>query len=178
MRKVWSRLHGLVFRGVVDSAEDSAQKPVVKVNFLSDRVTDEIEYMQPQGVFFLPVKDAEGLLLAPAGDRASAVEIAAQKRSDTPGGSGIGEGEGGLYYAGTFQVFLDDAGLVHLGGGKSAADFVALAAKVTTELTAIKTALSGAAIVPLDGGASLKSTMLAALATFPGPVAATKVKAT
>jgi hypothetical protein len=58
------------------------------------------------------------------------------------------------------------------------ADFVALAAKVATELNVLKSAITSAVIVPLDGGASLKSSILTALTTWPGSVAASKVKAT
>lgn len=53
--------------------------------------------------------------------------------------------------------------------GKSATEFVALASKVLTELNKIKSAMTDAVIVPNDGGASLKSTFLAALNfTLPG----------
>ena len=66
---------------------------------------------------------------------------------------------------------------MHLGA-KSAADFVALAASVEAELQTLKDAISNSVVIAQDGGASLKSTILAALATFPGSVGATKVKAT
>ncbi len=62
-------------------------------------------------------------------------------------------------------------------GSKAAADFVALATKVQTELTNLKTAITGTTVVAQDGGASFKATLLTALSSFPGSVAASKVKA-
>jgi hypothetical protein len=61
--------------------------------------------------------------------------------------------------------------------GASASQYVALANLVAAELTALKSAISGAAVVAMDGGASFKSTLLAALGSWPGSVAASKVKA-
>lgn len=65
--------------------------------------------------------------------------------------------------------------LIKLGGGS---DFVALAALVSSELSELKSAISGAATVPNDGGSAFKTAVVAALAAWPGSVAATKVKAT
>ena len=71
---------------------------------------------------------------------------------------------------------IDTAGVVHLGG--AAGELVALANLVTTQLTALKTAINGAAVVPGDGGAAFKAAIMAALASWPATVAATKTKAT
>jgi len=74
------------------------------------------------------------------------------------------------------QIHVDNA-LVHLGA-YPAADFVALAALVQGQLTALKAAIAGAAVVAGDGGAAFKAAILAALTTWPASVAATKAKAT
>lgn len=71
---------------------------------------------------------------------------------------------------------VDTAGVVHLGG--AAGELVALANLVTTQLTALKTAINGAAVVPGDGGAAFKANLMATLASWPATVAATKTKAT
>jgi hypothetical protein len=55
-------------------------------------------------------------------------------------------------------------------------DSVALATLVGSQLTALKTAITNTVIVPNDGGASFKSTLLAALSAWPATVASTKVK--
>ena len=73
-------------------------------------------------------------------------------------------------------VVIDPDGTVHLGG--AAGELVALANLVAAQLSALKTAINGAVIVTGDGGASFKSTLMAALSTWPATVAATNTKAT
>jgi hypothetical protein len=70
---------------------------------------------------------------------------------------------------------LDGPTLIRLGG--EAADFVALTTKVTAALNALKSAISSAPTVPQDGGAAFKTALVSALASWPPPVGATKVKA-
>lgn len=140
MRKVWSKIQTTVMRGIVDRSADDKKISSVQVEWAADRTSANVEYKQPQGLYFRPADKAEGLLLAVAGDHSSAVLIDAQSRSDSPGGNGVSAGEGGLYYAGEFKVFLDKNGLVHLGE-KTGSDFVALAAKVKSDFDNISTRL-------------------------------------
>lgn len=67
------------------------------------------------------------------------------------------------------------AGEIRLGN--SATQYVALASLVTAQLNALKSAIAAAPIVPLDGGAAFKTSLVAALASWPTAVAATIVKA-
>jgi hypothetical protein len=76
--------------------------------------------------------------------------------------------------AGTGEAVLA-GGIVRLGD-PTASDFAALASVVMTNLNAIKSAISGAAVVAGDGGAALKANIVAALSSFPAAVAATMVK--
>lgn len=76
----------------------------------------------------------------------------------------------------TTVVQIDANGTVHVGG--AAGEFVALANLVQAQLTALKSAIDGAAVAPSDGGALFKSNLMAALATWPESVAAVKAKAT
>lgn len=73
-------------------------------------------------------------------------------------------------------VQVDPDGTVHLGG--AAGELVALANLVQAQLTALKSAIDGAAVAPSDGGALFKSNLMAALASWPASVAAAKAKAT
>lgn len=66
---------------------------------------------------------------------------------------------------------------LHLGA-VSGADYVALAGLVEAQLNALKTAINSAVIVAGDGGLSLKTSLMVALAGWPTTTAATKVKAT
>lgn len=72
---------------------------------------------------------------------------------------------------------LPVSSMLHLGA-VSGADFVALAGLVEAQLNALKTAINGAVIVAGDGGLSLKTSLMVALAGWPSTTAATKVKAT
>lgn len=81
-----------------------------------------------------------------------------------------------LGYDGTsgMQVHITPGGIAL--GEPSPAYAVALAEKVLTELTALKSALASAVVVPMDGGASLKATILAALASWPASMGSASVK--
>lgn len=63
---------------------------------------------------------------------------------------------------------------IYLGG--TATQFVALANLVTSALNALKSAISGAATVPNDGGAAFKTNILAALASWPPSVASNQTR--
>lgn len=68
-------------------------------------------------------------------------------------------------------VFADGA------TGQALAQFVANATLVTVALEALKTAISAAPTAPNDGGATFKAALVASLAAWPAPIAATKLKA-
>ena len=76
----------------------------------------------------------------------------------------------------TVTKLVLDGTTVYLGA-ESGAQFVALSNLVGAQLDALKTAISGWTPVPNDGGAALKTALTALFATWPGSVAATKVKA-
>lgn len=70
-----------------------------------------------------------------------------------------------------------DPDAIVLGAEGVEAKYVALAEKVEAELAALKDAIANAPVAPTDGGASFKAGILSALTTWPGDVAAEKVKA-
>lgn len=74
-------------------------------------------------------------------------------------------------------VSMPVSSLIHLGA-TTGADFVALAALVEAELSTLKAAINGAAVVAGDGGAAFKANLILALAGWPGSVGASRVKAT
>lgn len=180
VRKLRVKLQNIVVRAVVDLPGRTYQ-----VRHLGDRVASKIELFQTQGVHFRAPAGAQGILLAPAGETTSAVLVAAQGTVPT---ATLTPGEGGLHYLGTFGVWLAADGKVHLGGGTAAADFVALAAKVSAEFTKVNadlTTLKAATATGLGGvpvaGAGLASAFNTATSLVPqshASVAATKVKAT
>lgn len=70
-----------------------------------------------------------------------------------------------------------DPDAIVLGAEGVEAKFVALAEKVEAALVALKDAIQSAAVSGGDGGATFKTSILAALASWPPSVAAEKVKA-
>ena len=140
---------------------------------------DDVELYEQPGVTFRVADGAEVLLLELGADGSNLTALATSGRGERPT-TAIEEGEGGLYYAGEFKVFLKANGKVYLGS-PAATDYVALASKVEAELNKIKTAISGAAVSPGDGGAAFKTNIISALngssMGAAGSTAATKVLA-
>lgn len=73
------------------------------------------------------------------------------------------------------KVVIKPDGTIELAGG---AQLVALANLVIARLNELKAAIAAAATVTGDGGAAFKAAILTALTTWPGAVAAQKVRAT
>jgi hypothetical protein len=170
-------IQNIVKRVVVTLASAKPQ-----VAHTGDGVVSDIEHLQPQGLHFVPVLSAQGLMLAPLAEVGSTVAI--NLSGAVPAGD-IQPGEGGLHLAGQWKVFLAHDGTVHLSK-KDPADFVALASKVDAEITrldqAITTLVSAASVVAgaVDALASgTGSTFTQSTADLPGSassVASAKVK--
>lgn len=157
-----------IARGIITAIDDTKTCQTLQTELLADEVIDNVEHVQPFGVSFKPPADAECIVAALGDDRGNSVAFGVTSRADRP--KNLDDpGTGGLYYQGTFRVFIDSAGVVHLGE-QVATDFVALASLVKAELEAIKTTF--ASYVPGTAGGSFGTPYV------PGDVAATKTKAT
>jgi hypothetical protein len=78
----------------------------------------------------------------------------------------------------TDHTVLHTESELHLGEKELSDDnFVALSKAVMDNFNALLDAITNAGVAAQDGGATFKTNLIAALATFPTPVAATKVKA-
>jgi phage gp45-like len=177
LRRLGVRLQNLIVRAVVDRSGKRYQ-----VQHLGGRVSTEREHLEPQGVHFRAPAGAQGLLISPAGETASAVLMGCQGTLPT---TTLADGEGGLHYLGTFKVFCKANGQVILGSG--AADFVALAGLVKAQLDSLAasiTTLKAATSTGVGGvpavGSGLAATFNATTVSIPatvGEVKATQVKA-
>lgn len=78
--------------------------------------------------------------------------------------------------AATDAVVVESTADIRLGT-KTAAEAVALASKVATELNTLKSAINTAPVTPGDGGATFKAAIMAALTTWPSSTASARVKA-
>ena len=126
------------------------------------------------GLFWPVAVDDEVLVVFPDGDINRAIAIpgvtSAQAKPPADWGNDTIRIEGGADL--DVEVVADGVRL----GTSTATDPVALKSLVEAQLGALKTAITGAVVVAGDGGASLKSTLLAALASWPGNTGASKVK--
>lgn len=173
VRKILTKLLNIVTLGVVDNR---ASDGTYQVLHTGDRASAGVEHLEPQGVHFRAPAEAQGVLLSPGGNKSASVMLNAS--GPAPGGS-VAAGEGGLHYLGTFKIWLDQDGTLHLGQ-PDPTDYVALASLVDTRFLDLLTALTNATITPADGGASLKAGILASLATagWALPVGAPSVAST
>lgn len=176
---IWTKLRNMITRGVVNSRDNAG---TYQVSWSGDRASAGVEYKEPQGVHFALPADADGITLAPFGDRSGAVLADAQGVLPT---GAIAAGEGGLHYLGEWKVFLAADGTLAISA-KAPSDWVALASKVDSEFSRVKsdiqgivTAIEGGVPTPMDGGAALLLSIvsgLAGLPSNPASVASAKVK--
>jgi hypothetical protein len=184
MRAALVKLRNMITRGVVDSLDAAGHYQVL---WTGGRASAGVENKQPQGVHFHAPVDADGVMLAPFGDRSAAVLLGAS--GPVPSGS-IAAGEGGLHYLGEWKVFLAADGTLALSA-KAPADWIALASKVDarisglrSDLTSLKTAIgTGFTAVGVGvaangpAGKAAFDTAAAAIPAAAASVASTKVKA-
>lgn len=182
-----TRLANIVSRVVLRRVDDSKKMQLVQLTALEGETRADVERVQNYGFTSVPQEGAEAVTLFPGGFREQGLVIAADDRRYRL--TGLQAGEVAIYTDQGDKVVIERGGtirvtaatkvvvvapLVELAGNT---DAVALASKVLTELNALKAAITAAVVVPLDGGASFKATLLAGLAAWPAPVASTKVKA-
>lgn len=180
-----------VRRVVITGVDDSGKAQLIQSQHADGRVSEDVEHAQPYGLRFVPVVGVDGLVSLPGGVMSACVLTGVIDRDNQPVG-GSAPGTGGLYQGGLYRVFLaDDGTLVLCGesdGGREAADAVAVASKVMTELERVKSELDALKSVfdahthpyvdtPVGAAVTAPSaTPWAPGPAAPGEVASTKVK--
>ena len=161
LRKAVGRLVSLVRTAVINRVDDSQDVQEVQVTSLEDEVDDAVPMYQPLGVSFTPEAGAETLTVSVGSDAANKIALAAQARGRRP--TDAEEGCGGVYRPldGTWALYVAEDGTLHLAE-RDAADFVALASKVDTEIARLWTVLTTWTVVAQDGGAALQTAAIAA----------------
>jgi phage baseplate assembly protein V len=176
-----------VARAVLNRVNDVKKMQTVQLTALEGETRADVERVHEYGFTSVPLEGAEAVAVFPGGFREQGLVIATDDRRYRL--TGLTAGEVAIYTDQGDKVVIERGGtirvtastkvviaapLVELAGNT---DAVALASKVAAQLTALKSAISGAVVVPMDGGASFKATLLAALASWPASTASTKVKA-
>jgi phage baseplate assembly protein V len=194
VRSVNRRVLLIATRGVVQLVDDKPKCQTVQVKGVADEVLDDVEHLQPYGLTSVPPEGSECLVISLGGNRSTSVVLACGDRRVRV--TQLEAGELALYTDEGTQVLLRKGKKVqvladHIDlGSASAADFVALAQKVLSELqklqthfNAVEAVISGPPIPEAGMGApsSFQVALAAVVAASPYPapasVAASKVKA-
>lgn len=177
-----NRVRLIVSRGVVGLVDDSFKMQALQVELHEEEIHDGVERFEDYGITSHPFKDAEVLYLSVGGNRSAGVVVRVADRRHRP--KDMAEGDMCLYTDKGERVYLnrlDD--IVHLGA-KSAADFVALAAKTDSRLDALESFAgshdhpAGGTLLDSMSGTVTGKTGAASGAPSGTSTAATKVKAT
>lgn len=181
LRALSVRLANLFCRGVVRQVDDSKKMQFVQVEVGEDEVR-EVERVQQYGFTAVPQEGAEAAILFVGGRRGHGLVLAVDDRRYRL--TGLAAGEVAVYHQDGASVVLKADGSIVLTPKPGAVvelagnlDAVALASKVAVELGVLNSAISAAPVVPGDGGAAFKASLVAALAAWPASVASGKVKA-
>jgi hypothetical protein len=123
------KIQNMIKRVIVDRPGTTPQ-----LKHLGDGVLPNVEHLEPQGLHFIAVAGADGVVVCPSAQTSATVALGLSGPVPT---DAIDPGEGGLHYMGTFKVFLAKDGTTHLGQ-KDPDDFVAKAQLVLDELNQVK----------------------------------------
>lgn len=108
-------LFGMIMRGIVTLVDDGKKCQALQLEVLDeDDVVEDVENFQPFGVSFVPPNQAEAIVCAVTGDQSHLIVLGIQDRRWRP--KNVKAHEGGLYVKGVYRVFLDENGVVYLGG--------------------------------------------------------------
>lgn len=181
-RSLRGRVRGLATRFVLGKTSRAAGDLArARGETYAGDATDDDEVMQHYGFASMPVNGAEGVRVSVFSDGDHGVVVVLDDRRYRPT---LADGEVAAYHKdgavvhfkadGGIVIVPSGSGLVHIGADPGA-EFVALAGKVLTELTAIKTAFDGHIHPdPVSGNTGAPTAAMPA----PSSVAATKAKAT
>jgi phage baseplate assembly protein V len=131
-------INGMVNLAVITRVYDTKRTQRAQATVRPGEIV-EAPHLQPFGLSFTPPEGAQAVALALAGRRANTIIICADHPGKRP--TGAPAECGGLYQKGAWVVYVDDAGVVHIGA-ETGASAIARADKVDDELAAIKATLA------------------------------------
>jgi phage baseplate assembly protein V len=176
LRPLANRVANSIARAVVQLADDDKKLQLVQLGVLAGETIDDGERFAEYGFTSVPLPGAEAVVVFPNGDRAHPLVIAVDDRRYRPTGEAPGTvimyGHAGQRIRclpdGDIEVIPGGSGEVRIGT-TSAADPIAR----KSDIDAIETAITNAAVIAGDGGAALKANILA---SWPGPVGSAKAR--
>lgn len=176
LRPLKVRIANMVARAVVQVINDATKMQELQIGVQDGEDVDEAERFQNYGFTSVPKPGAEAAVVFPNGDHGHPLVIAVDDRRYRL--KGMQPGEVAIYTDESGHVIKLLRGKVTVIAGseiKLGSDAAATKVALKTDLDALKAAISGAAVVPNDGGATFKANILAALSSW--PVCSAKVKA-
>lgn len=135
-----TRARAVVGRFLLRAISDATNVQTVQISGQAGFELDEVERFQQYGFTSVPVAGAEAVGVAVGGSRDHIIVVATDDRRYRP--KNLAPGEVALYDKNGLVIALKADGIAHIGGAAptyEAADFIALAAKVLTELNDIRT---------------------------------------
>jgi phage gp45-like len=102
-----------MIRGTIKRSDATTSTQQLQLELLDDETDEDIELFESGGVSFRAYADAD-VLVAELGSSANRVAFLPSARGKRPT-TAIEEGEGGLYFAGVYRVFVKNDGTARLG---------------------------------------------------------------
>jgi len=180
LKPLQRKMQLMISRCVLKLVDDSLKCQGLQVSLLSDELRDDVERFQEYGFTSVPYSDAEGIFVSVGANRSHGVVVATEDRRYRP--KNLNAGDVCLYTDAGERVYLDkDNDIVNIGA-KAAAEFIAMADKVLTELNDIKTAFDAHihTTTATIGPSAVLGIISPPTVAMPAPnsVAATKAKVT
>lgn len=170
LRPLAVRVANSIARAVVQLVDDATGLQGLQLGVLDGEDLDECERFQEYGFYSVPLVGAEAVVVFPNGDRGHPLVVAVDDRRYRPTGGDAGEvcvynhTGANVKITAAGDIVLTPAAGKKIKLGSASAD---LGVALWSDLQTLADAIDGAVVVAGDGGASLKSTLMAALAAWP-----------
>jgi phage gp45-like len=157
-----ARVASLVAVGLVKLVDDTTVRQILQVEVSEGEILDEVERFQGYGLASHPPDYAEALIMFPGGDRSHGIAIvdaSAGRPELQPGEVALYTDEDTDLPATRHAIHMATGRMVNLMGAVVNAGDPDNTAPLATlaDLEALKSAVAAADIVPMDGGAALKT---------------------
>lgn len=137
LRQLRNRVDAMVTRAVIGRVNESLKTARLQVTLLDGEVDDDVELFGPFGFHMSPPPGAEAIAVAVAGARSHTVVVASGAPGERP--TDATARTGGMYQHAQWVLFVDEAGVVHVGA-KAGAAFIARADLTDARLARLQAA--------------------------------------
>lgn len=182
MSKISTRIKLMIARAIIKAVDDTGEIQLAKTAVYGDELPDGVEHIQHYGFTSVPPVGSEAIVAYVGSNKDNGVMICSDSGEHRH--SGLADGESSHYSMHGQRIHMKNDGDIDVACTKtnfgSGSDFVAMAALVDAKFQSILNAITAATPTATDGGAALKTSILAALNADPafiGNVQSSNVKA-